>query len=670
MASIVQFIPRRELDAATNVAAFAELCRCELTIFGNTLDFDANVWEVGRYLNIKGRESMKVNLIFSTFDSSKQTKDNWVPMSEPFLSFAKAYLRYYHGIRPTKAILNRLYALRALERALVYGCSSPSIHKATPETFVYAEGLVAGKFGSAAYRISNELRKIADFCTDNSLTSMPVLWKSSLKRPEDMIRVGKEADERRSKRLPAEEALDALARAFSIAIEVPDVMVTSVAAILCSSPNQINEILRLPVDCEVEELSGATQKNGHKKIKCYGLRWLPSNGNRSIIKWIAPTMENVVREAIRKIKKLTEKPREVARWYEENPGKLYLPNHLNHLRNKRRISCKETSDILGLSEKSARVWCTENGIKISENHYDFEAVERAAIGQTPQSFPVFDPETGLKFSEALFIVHRNEMSQHRSPIKCLIEQVTTAHINDGIGAGIKHGRSSVFSRMGYTEADGTPLKITTSQFRHWLNSLAHRGGMSQLDIAKWSGRVSVLQNNDYDHMTSGELLNSLRDAAANDVNILNLPVEVQVRDPIDRQEFVQMMIPAAHTTELGFCIHDFTFIPCQLHRDCIFCSEHCYIKGDEKRMIRIRQLLIEAEGLLVRAEDAQAENYAGADRWVVHQQALVARLRSLVEIFDDPTCPNGALLKLSSTNNPSKISFAIEGRIQLGMLLT
>jgi hypothetical protein len=48
---------------------------------------------------------------------------------------------------------------------------------------------------------------------------------------------------------------------------------------------------------------------------------------------------------------------------------------------------------------------------------------------------------------------------------------------------------NIFSRYGYYDDEGKPLLIRSHQPRHLLNTIAHYGEMSELDIAKWSGRI-------------------------------------------------------------------------------------------------------------------------------------------------------------------------------------
>ncbi len=105
---------------------------------------------------------------------------------------------------------------------------------------------------------------------------------------------------------------------------------------------------------------------------------------------------------------------------------------------------------------------------------------------------------------------------------------------------------------------------------------------------------------------------------------------------IPRDEFARLKVPTAHTTEFGYCIHDFSMLPCQVHRDCLNCSEQVCIKGDAVREANVRRHRAETQQLLEEAMTASANRYAGANRWVVHQEQTLARLDQLCAIFDDP----------------------------------
>ena len=140
--------------------------------------------------------------------------------------------------------------------------------------------------------------------------------------------------------------------------------------------------------------------------------------------------------------------------------------------------------------------------------------------------------------------------------------------------------------------------------------------------------------------------------------------EFIAKSPIPRDEFLSLKFPTVHTTEIGFCIHDWTMIPCQKHRDCMNCTENVCIKGDTKKTARIKQCLRDAEEQLKRAESAKQEDYAGADRWLAHHQLTVERLRGLVSIMENPKVPIGSIIQLSNDKEFSLIGMAIEDRCQ------
>ncbi len=645
MSDLIIFRPKAELDAAGNLEGFIDSCRNDLTIFGADLPFDQNSWDVTDWVELKGHGSKRHRLVFSNLATVNDK--NPLPMAEPFLSFAKGYFRYMQGYRPSKITGFRLAALRALEAALVEmtGESNPILTDAS--VLNRAAQLVAEKYSdAAAYRIGGQLEMLAVFMSEHKLTMVPVNWRSHITRPGDAVRVGKEFDERRKEKMPSQAALGALPEVYRMATEPVDVIVSSVAAILCASPDRISEVLMLPVDCEV------WQKDRHTGKDVYGLRWWPAKGADPMVKWIIPSMVGVVQEAICKIRKLTDEARQVAKWYEDHPGSLYLAKGLEHLRGQVFLSLDELADVIGLADgASANSWCKLFKIKTTRERgirmVTFADVQNAVISMLPNGFPILNRTNALKYSDALFVVRSNELHQQRGAYKCTVEAVSLGQISTGLGSRVAHGFPSIFSRFGFTEPDGSPIKVTTHQFRHYLNTLAQSGGMSQLDIAKWSGRKDIRQNAAYDHVTPGQMVQKIRDAIGNDSTVFGPIAELSKKTLIPRDEFARLVVPTAHTTDLGYCVHDYTMSPCQLHRDCIHCTDLICVKGDEEKERRLRQQLEEARDLLRRAEEASKDGYYGSDRWLEHHSSIVERLSQLCSIIDDPKVPRGAVIQLS-----------------------
>lgn len=654
MSEIIQFIPKAQLTAAENLRGFIDVCRNKLEVFGKDLDWN-DTWDVTQWINRRGRRA-RIALVWTNHDTSKE-KPGGIMIS-PFLDFAKSYMRYQHVFRPTKVVGFRLSALRALERALVQQQGKANVEISDPAIFNLAAQLINDKFKkSSAYRIATQLDMIARFLNANNLVSVGFDWKNPIGRPNDRNRVGKKANKRRAKLLPSQAALDSLAKAFHIATEPKDVIVTSILALLCSAPDRINEVLRLPADCEVFQ----KRKNG--KV-AYGLRWWPSKGAEPMVKWIMNSMTEVVKEAIAKVREHTSEARRMAAWYENNPNELYLPKDYKGWRHRKLLNANDISKIIGLSSRnSGYTWVKMNNLEmIRDAFYRFEDVEKVVISMLPRNFPIMDPETGLKYSEALFVIPLNYLSP-KATYRCMFHTINIDTVNDQLGSRLKRGVSSIFGRLGFAELDGSPIQITTHQLRHWLNTLAQRGGLSQLDISKWSGRKDIHQNPAYDHMTADELIAKVR--SIDNGSMFGPLAEFVAKPPIPREEFLQLKYPTAHTTDIGFCIHDWTMIPCQKHRDCINCTENVCVKGDAKKTARIKQCLCEVEDQLRRAEAARQDDYAGADRWLEHHRLTVERLRGLVSIIEDPNVPIGSIIQLSIDKEFSLIGMAIDYRSQL-----
>lgn len=662
MADIILFTPKAELDAAANLKGFVEVCRSKLTVFGPNLPFGDDVWEVGEFLALKAKASKRVRVTFSNM----ATVDDRAPetMQEPFLSFAKAYVRYMHGMRPTKAIYNRMAALRAIEAALSESGATPDPVRVDSRILNRAAQIVVDRFSEgAAYRVGQQLEMVGTFMAENRLTAVPVRWRNPIKRPNSAVRVGKEFDERRAKKMPSPAALDALPRIFRLATEPADLITVSVAAIMLAAPDRIGEVLTLPEACEVRE-----PRKG--KEDAYGLRWWPAKGAEPMVKWLVPSMASVVQEALHKIRAVTEEARSIAKWYEQNPGQIYLAPDVAHLRGQEWLSMLEVSRILGLAnENSASAWCKGNAVKmgrieagVGRVYARFSDVEAAVLRMLPRGFPVLDNVTGLRYSEALLVVRRNELGAKRGTYRCMIEPVGVDQINSRLGSRAAFGFQSIFSRLGFTEPDGGHIVVTSHQFRHYLNTLAQAGGLSQLDIAKWSGRQDVRQNEAYDHVTPRQMLAKIRDAVGGDEMfgpLAELPKKVLIR----RDEFARLVVPTAHTTDLGYCIHDYTASPCQMHMDCIHCQDLVCVKGDAQKEAMLRQRLKEAKSLMEMAEAATGEGYSGSDRWLEHHKSTVDRLSQLCAIMDDPTVPNGTVIHLASPKMPPRIEQSVGDRL-------
>lgn len=636
---VLVFSPRIELSALENLSGFISLARDHLTIFGRDLDWDADDWDVTAATHASGRGRVRIS--FTGFEAVKRRRAD--VLAPGLREVAKAYIRYQQGLNPVRGIQQRLAAFRALNAVRDFN-GLQEVTRLAPWDLDAAQAQISSHYTDVgAYRIAGQLEAIGRFLSENGLVAMPFQWSHTLSRPGDTVRIGEEHEKRRAQKLPTQRALEAVAFAFRSADNPSDRIAASAAALMCCAPVRIGELLRVRANCEVvrERRGGGEQ---------YGLRWWTEKGVKPEVRWIVRTMEDVAREALAAILQLTDEARKIAAWYELNPKRLYLPPELEQWRSQPSIPLRIADELLGL--QSAK-WAERNGLRIipdgGEGGLEFASFEAAVLAQLPFGFPLVETATELRFGEALFAVRYNEFRTDRGSSRCMIDSVTQQHISDCLGGRIESGVASMFSRLGLTEDDGSPLKITSHQFRHYLNTLAQRSGADQLDIALWSGRKSTAQNRAYDHLSADDLLEMVRDAIGGGVSA-QTPVPLDIKPPITRSEFAKLAAPTAHFTEFGACIHDFAMLPCPRHRDCLNCDEHVCVKGDSVRAARIQALLEDTRRELAKAETAADDGFDGADRFVAHHRRALVRYEELVSILTDPKLPDGAVIRCTSAS--------------------
>ena len=127
---------------------------------------------------------------------------------------------------------------------------------------------------------------------------------------------------------------------------------------------------------------------------------------------------------------------------------------------------------------------------------------------------------------------------------------------------------------------------------------------------------------------------------------------------------------AVHVTEFGVCVHDFTMSPCEKYRDCLNCTEQVCIKGDEKRLSRIKQRLEYVESQYISAKQAMEDGQAGADRWFDYHKNTMGRLKELVMILESNNVADGAQIKLRNDNAFSLLRRAVESKVSSPKLNT
>ena len=668
------FEPRGDVKAHDNLSAFIDHAKTRYTALsqpGVSFNFDSDVWDITGLLPSKSRAGYASRIRFRDWDTSGREysrRNDWVPFPEPFLSFAKAMVRHDYQMRPVRSE-NNISRLQTCLAALCEQLCDRGYDVAfvTAHDFDMALNLIiASKTKNMAYQCGSRMKCLVKYMNELRIVARPVRWMSFAPRPESShIKVGPQFDKLLIDKMPDEDAIDALGHIFSTSDDPIDLLVTSICAIMLCAPVRANEVLRLTKECEIE------QEQDDKIM--YGLRWFGSKGYEDHVKWIPELMVPIAKKAINNLKHVCAEGYRIAEWY-VNCGcsKVYLPKEFEMLRGKS-FTVLEFARICGKSGYQAEFFLKYRGVKTQKlpcpsgryargefDLVDFRDFEQAILKRLPKGFPVYDKGTGLGWNDVLIVLPFNFTKRRQPNDPFVIQRLTVNQVNGLLGPRKVKVPYDIFHSWGFKRADGGPMKIATHQFRHLLNTLAQRGGLSQVDIARWSGRTDVNQNRNYDHMSGHEIAEMVREVC--DEKLYSPLKEFRVRAPISRDEYLRLKIPAAHLTELGVCIHDFSMMPCQRYMDCINCTSHVCIKGDQSRNNRIRQLLVDQRDDLKRYKDAVGEGLFNADRWLEKTSRSVCRLEELVSILDDPHIPEGSVIQLSQADDYSRLGQALEAR--------
>ncbi len=651
MADPVPFIPKLDLAASENMEEFVQFCRDRLNVYGEDLDFDLPTWDVTSYYNSRGR-AHRILLKFVGLAPRKGCIGP--PMPEPFAGQVKSYIRYLVGRRSPKCPpLREINATRELLAAFLDKAMVPDLGLLDSHLLDHAVQLAATRINSDhAAGVGVWLRALSNFLREKNLAvHAPIEWRHGLKWQSSKQSA---IAERRATAMPSEEALQALPLAFRKAKEPRDVIPTAVMALLACAPSRVNEVLALPCDCEIKPLTDGDAG--------YMLRWTGSKGHHDFAKGVPAVMADVAVEAIERLRKHTTEARRIAAWYEKYPDRLYLPDDCIHLRGEN-LTGANIASIIGFNDPAnGRDWAVDRNIKPIELirspkgrnifAFRFSDVESAILSFLPHGFPILDKETGLRYSEALLVVRRHEFTERgRGRWRCMIAPVNYGNMFDSF-----HDANGVFARLGLSTPEH-PIILRTHQLRHHLNTLAQRGGLSEMEIAAWSGRKDVRQNATYDHRTPEEMLQRKRRRDKELATITG--TAVKVNKPVTRAEAAER-IAHGHATEIGFCEHDFAAAPCAMFMECLHCTKHVCVKGRDPRHLERVTLAIQcARRSLAEAEAALSKEYEGAEDWIFAHRETIQRLGQLQEILADPNVPDGSVIRLSRSGRYSLVEQAV-----------
>lgn len=665
MSELIKFKPKHEFEHKLNLADFIELCEAYPHLPPAKSSQDEYHYDSAYWTGVVNFTKLGVN-------ARKRGKE--YELDDSIMPFAKAYFTYQQSHAPTKT-KNESKALRVIEQALLQVHGTVDITQLKPATLDYAAQLARESYApQAAYHCGVELEVMCRFLCENKIVKQ-FTWKNPVKRGEDTVdKVGDIGKEYREKKLPSDDALEAIAEIFSLgeeSLSSRDIFTTSCIALLMAAPARGSELFYLNVDC----IEVAQDAQGKEQL---GLRWYSGKGFGYEVEWIPDCMWDVVKEAVKRLKKLSSDARLFAKLVEENVNFLPCPADINL---NQKLTREQVSLALGLDvsvfTEEVEVkgeFIVKTGLKtkkgqtlsnqllrkygIVRKHYEVTMAELNEIVRKDleaDGFPFVPFKTGegikIKWSDALFAQMANAFHSIKGRSATELWMPTVGTINEDLAVTKKKtkdsngltNQKSLFERHDYQS-----MKVLSHQLRHLLNTMAKVGGMSDTLLTRWSGRADPKQTRVYNHQSPEQLNAKVRAIKKTDNDNSGLGIiEFVVATPETLQEINADANITAHVTEFGVCIHSYVLNPCEKHRDCVNCEEQVCEKGNGEKLQRLKDKLAHEEMLLSGDQQAVDSGLVNAEAFLNKRLLTIERCKGLIEKLEDDSIPDGSLIKLA-----------------------
>ncbi|MFG0548715.1 hypothetical protein [Pseudomonas sp. yb_9] len=676
MGEIVHFVGKAGLAANANLESF--ILHAKVNIPFTNINWDDDSWNITSFKIGKNQgRTKKIAHFKSLRDPSGSKSTVEIPLDLPFLDFAKAAFSEVMRRFQLQEFRRYLYSMQAIEQALL-NSGRPACITALDATILDdAAQLLQERFKDAWATGRCLERLLTQIIAPAKITPAPIEWVSPIpyKQPVRTDRVAPKNNDKVVSRLPSVQTILDLAEIHHTSKHIPDRVVTAFVTLAMFAPSRASEVLSLPVNCirHVESDEGLMM----------GLAWDPAKGGMPLTKFAASdTFERLATETVDFLLNLGEPARKAALWYAQNPSKLFLPPELEHLRGEP-ITLYEVSKIMGKETAinaghASRYGLVKTGQKTTDptrrsdpngswvGLFEFASLENHVLNKLPEIFPTLDGTTGLQWHDALFVLPENILNPTAETLLNVPAVFSINQINNQLGSNPRG--VTIFSRNGKTNRDGSPTAITTHGFRHLLNTLAQSKHLSESLIAFWSGRKNVKQNEWYDHVPQEAFIEAYLKLGDNVGGISSgeaLSEKIQgliASHGLTQQEAMGVELGALSVTRFGLCKHNYALTPCPLDKDCSNCSEHVFVKGDERHQREAEfQYEIHAKAVAA-ATAALAEGEAGAARWLKQNQPRMERWALMLEKMNDPSIPEGTMITLpppESTQSKTGLAHAV-----------
>ncbi|MEM7133204.1 MAG: hypothetical protein AAF702_43290 [Chloroflexota bacterium] len=503
----------------------------------------------------------------------------------------------------------------------------------------------------------------------------------------------------RDANLPSEEAIRALGTLYRELCTEPDErLIVASLAIMLMTGLRFTELLTLPENCEINN----SEQYGIRFFKGKSRK----DQKRLSTRWLSPLQAKLVRTAISEIRELTSTARERAKELEANPHIVPIPNRgtddtINIAELSKLLGLGKHSIYLKVNRgeliyhkyqprrkmfkgSDLKKYASESTSPKADGTYDpsliddnreYTATEASKligrhavtirekvpcrIRPSKATFKISDIQTYLLsqrghlwtvslqngekqlLSETLLIAPANYFNQTCLPNWLLTHSVTPSQFLSYIR---EHGRrtKSLFRKYNLQEKDGSLIHITPHQFRHWINYIADRGGMSADILTLWMGREDPKQTVYYRHATIEEKTEWIKQSIEAKVSTSLIADIFNELPESEKDDFFNGQVQAVHTTPFGLCTHSFAVKPCESHLNCLNGCEYYHPPAPGSHEMANLITLQQVEQVALEAALAHRENNPNdlSELWVEAHKTKLKNIEAAINGTQiDPT-PN------------------------------
>jgi hypothetical protein len=649
--NVIRFKAKVELTGEQNLNEFIDSCRTHLTVFGS------DSWQENKWDTLKGKRNVVAR--FST-NLKPSNSYHYVPLSAPYLGFAKAYIKNSFTDRPVSNLQRHMEAIRVLEEALILVTDKADILLLDGTVLERLDEVFHRQLSDATARnkAGYQMELILNFCRDHFITPNLPEWSNPYDKNKDLtIALDEKGKEHRSDKLPTTEEMMLVAEVFSKApaLGVEAEYFTAIYALLMTAPSRGSEQTVLPVDCLVWEEDRA----GDQKL---GIRWVPAKKGKAGIKWVPTVMQDTVIEAVERLKRIGEPARKAAKFAEEFPEQFMV--HAACITPKgfsvdKPLSVEQFNAALSMKLTkftSVSVKWLKQLLAENDGSITYKVLGEHECAKYIKKFPKWpyaDKDKHVKVSKTLLLHRENEFHSVASSRGFSFCIPTVNHINDRFVQKEAKGDRTLWVKYGFNLKSGLPIELTTHSARHWLSTMAESGGMDELTLANWAGRAKVEDNKKYDHRTEDQKSEEVADLMIpENASVLE---KIKHRIPVTYQDIGKDIEGSAIVTELGVCEHDYAMSPCQRSGDCETCKELICIKGFSDSLELLKKREQEVATQFDKAMEDHEMGTFGADRWVSNHHWRLTHLRTKISILENENTPNGAVVRIPDEYDPSPV---------------